>query len=330
MRRLMVRRPAEVVFLLIDHLKDQLLVRKRAEVRDEIGRLHHESHVELLAMAPFAVRTKRDHLSGRNRDHFATMSTRDVSFSLQHHDFGNPLRVKFDQAGSAGNGGAECCRIDVNRGGVWRGLDQDRASTKIHRASGAVETEDGVRAQPSDAQIAKGQFCPRIGSSADAVTWPNLITNDSGASGISANKLNVFYDPCDTRLLGVLSKGGLPPGKTNDYQCKRDRSVDKTAESKVCGILHSAEKGDCLRSLLLGQAFLTQAFPGRPDAPVATEKRTNSVSSTGSKEFAPPAAGLHRAIAGREETRRRSLRLEMDSWRDREPRPRFHRQKSQG
>jgi hypothetical protein len=44
----------------------------------------------------------------------------------------------------------------------------------------------------------------------------------------------------------------------HEYQGDLNRSAEEAAEAKMGGILHSAEKADSLRSVLLGQAFLTR------------------------------------------------------------------------
>ena len=106
MRRLAAGLTPKIPLLLLDDLKDQCLVRQRAEIleRHQIGGLHDQRDVELLRLTPFSVGPKSDHASGGNDDyHAGLLCGSHFALAFRNEDFGNPFEMIFNQPGAAGN-----------------------------------------------------------------------------------------------------------------------------------------------------------------------------------------------------------------------------------
>ena len=140
-----------------------------------------------------------DHLAGMNSDSQFGMSDRvNTPDAFQDHELPG---CRFKKTGPSADRGRDRSARDSNLGAFWRHLNKNCAAGQIQVTSPALETKDGIGAEPGNCQIGKGEFRARISACAHGCSLFHFIIHHGRARcRLIWQQFYVFDDLRDSRI----------------------------------------------------------------------------------------------------------------------------------
>src|SRR6266403_2310391 len=151
-----VRRSIQGLLLLIDHLQNQVRVRKRRKIGDQERSLVKLADIELDGLTNMAFRRRHHHFSGMNRH-----TARGISFwtqlarAFENQKLARRAGMKFQNRSPARHTSGKSWRGELNGRGVLRYFHKYGTAPEVQFSGAFIETEDRVRAQARDGQISE-------------------------------------------------------------------------------------------------------------------------------------------------------------------------------